>query len=95
MNSPLPSSAHPSETHSPAHHLIDSRSTAINKSQGQTLSRVGVYLSEGCFAHGQLYVAASRVGLPSHIRFAVARDEATGEYRTRNVVWRDALKIKP
>ena len=66
-------------------------SPAINKSQGQTLSRVGVYLSEGCFSRGQLYVAASRVGLPSHIRFAVDR-ESTGEYRTRNVVWRDALK---
>ena len=63
----------------------------INKSQGQTLERVGVYLSEACFSHGQLYVAASRVGLPSHIRFAVAQDEVTGEYRTRNVVWREAL----
>ena len=63
----------------------------INKAQGQTLERVGVYLSMDCFSHGQLYVAASRVGLPSHIRFAVDKDEATGEYRTRNVVWRDAL----
>ena len=69
-------------------------STAINKSQGQTLSRVGVYLSESCFSHGQLYVAASRVGMPSHIRFAVDRDKASGEYRTRNVVWRDALNYK-
>ena len=63
----------------------------INKAQGQTLQRVGVYLSEMCFSHGQLYVAASRVGLPTHIRFAVDKDEATGERRTRNVVWRDAL----
>ena len=62
----------------------------INKAQGQTLKRVGVYLSETCFSHGQLYVAASRVGLPAHIRFAVERD-AHGEFRTRNVVWRDAL----
>ena len=63
----------------------------INKSQGQTLSRVGVYLREMCFSHGQLYVAASRVGHPSHIRFAVEPDEATGEFRTRNVVWGEAL----
>ena len=62
----------------------------INKSQGQTLRRVGIYLSDTCFSHGQLYVAASRVGHPSHIRFAVDRDE-TGEFRTRNVVWREAL----
>ena len=44
-----------------------------------------------CFSHGQLYVAASRVGLPTHIRFAVNNDKATGERRTRNVVWREAL----
>ncbi|TKR96847.1 hypothetical protein L596_010806 [Steinernema carpocapsae] len=34
----------------------------INKSQGQTLQRVGLYFSgDQCFAHGQLYVAFSRV----------------------------------
>ena len=32
----------------------------ISKSQGQTFSRVGIYLKEQIFAHGQLYVALSR-----------------------------------
>ena len=62
----------------------------IHKSQGQTLSRVGVFLPLPCFSHGQLYVAASRVGHPDHIRFAVDRDE-NGERRTRNIVYREAL----
>ena len=63
----------------------------IYKAQGQTLKCVGIYLETACFGPGQLYVAASRVGLPTQLRFAVPRDESTGTFRTRNVVFQEIL----
>ncbi|CAF5212170.1 unnamed protein product, partial [Rotaria magnacalcarata] len=32
----------------------------INKSQGQTFDKVGLYLPEPCFSHGQFYTGCSR-----------------------------------
>ena len=55
------------------------------------MKRVGIYLDEDCFSHGQLYVAASRVGHPDRIRFAVRLDAATNTFRARNVVYHEAL----
>ncbi|XP_073427380.1 ATP-dependent DNA helicase PIF1-like [Dendrobates tinctorius] len=43
----------------------------INKSQGQTLHRVGIYLPEPVFGHGQLYVAFSRVKMRSNVKVQV------------------------
>ena len=65
----------------------------INKSQGQTLQSVGVYLRESVFSHGQLYVAWSRVGSPKHIKFMVLNGRRPGHAGlfTRNVVYQEML----
>ncbi|XP_074266503.1 uncharacterized protein LOC141589778 [Silene latifolia] len=43
----------------------------INKSQGHTLNRVGIYLPRLVFSHGQLYVALSRATQSSDITVVV------------------------
>ena len=63
----------------------------INKSQGQTLQNVGVWLNDSCFAHGQLYVCISRVGSASCIKFAIRQVEGRSPNVTNNVVYREVL----
>ncbi|XP_057744719.1 uncharacterized protein LOC130962534 [Arachis stenosperma] len=48
----------------------------INKSQGQTLSSVGLFLRRPVFSHGQLYVAISRVKSKDGLRILVLRATA-------------------
>lgn len=46
--------------------------STINKSQGQTLDKVGIDLTSGqCFSHGQLYVALSRCRNAADVKVAV------------------------
>jgi len=63
----------------------------INKSQGQTLNRVGVYLPQPVFTHGQLYVAGSHTGDPDGLKICVPGVPLDGGMFTRNVVYRQVL----
>jgi len=65
----------------------------INKSQGQTLQYMGLYLPQPVFGHGQFYVSHSRVGARAACRVMIVRgrrEGMPGAY-TRNVVYKEAL----
>ena len=62
----------------------------IDKSQGQSLERVGIALDTQCFAHGQLYTALSRACNPTNL--AVYQPEsAVMAMKVRNIVWKEVF----
>ncbi|CAI0418560.1 unnamed protein product [Linum tenue] len=63
----------------------------INKSQGQTLDKVGIYLPEPVFSHAQLYVAVSRVKSARGLRILIDNPEDIPHDHTRNIVFREAF----
>ena len=69
---------------------------SINKSQGQTLTKVGIYLPQSAFIHGQLYVAMSRIKSYNGLQFALTppseNSMAMTSY-TNDVVFKSALVL--
>ncbi|XP_019255349.1 PREDICTED: uncharacterized protein LOC109233979 [Nicotiana attenuata] len=56
----------------------------INKSQGQSLSHVGLFLKKPVFTHGQLYVALSRVTTRKGLKILVYDDDGQITTATTN-----------
>jgi ATP-dependent exoDNAse (exonuclease V) alpha subunit len=61
----------------------------INKSQGQSLNRVGLYLPKQVFTHGQLYVAFSRVKKRDGLRVMVDDEESKEDDAVKNIVYKE------
>ena len=74
-----------------------SYSMTINKAQGQTFDKVGIYLPQPCFTHGQLYVAFSRARSMNSVRVKICpqNNSTHGQRRgttfTRNIVYKEVL----
>jgi len=64
----------------------------INKSQGQTLSRVILYLSRLVFTHGQLYVAISRVKTKRGLKILILDEDGNVTNTTKNVVYKEIFE---
>ena len=64
----------------------------INKSQGQTLSAVGLYLKSPVFTHGQLYVAVSRVTSKKNLKILIENEDGTLGSQTRNIVFSEIFE---
>lgn len=67
----------------------------INKIQGQSLDRVGLYLPQPVFTHGQLYVAVSRVTSPDGLHILIESDTGKSNHITANVVFDEVFYNLP
>uniref|UniRef100_A0A0D3BYM1 ATP-dependent DNA helicase n=1 Tax=Brassica oleracea var. oleracea TaxID=109376 RepID=A0A0D3BYM1_BRAOL len=61
----------------------------INKSQGQSLSEVGIFLPRPVFSHGQLYVAISRVTSKKGLNILIVDKDGIPQKKTMNVVFKE------
>jgi len=71
--------------------LIVSFAMTINKSQGQSLKNVGVYLPTPVFSHGQLYVVVSSVTSKEGLKILITDEDGEDTNVTSNVVYEEVF----
>jgi ATP-dependent DNA helicase PIF1 len=63
-------------------------SMTINKAQGQTVPRLGLFLPSPVFAHGQLYVGLSRATSMINVKIVTENDHKN---KLKNIVYKEIL----
>ncbi|XP_058774627.1 uncharacterized protein LOC131648911 [Vicia villosa] len=64
----------------------------INKSQGQSLDYVGIYLPRSVFSHDQLYVAVSRVKSKKRLKILIHDKDNKPLSTTTNVIFKEVFE---
>ncbi|CAH9100819.1 unnamed protein product [Cuscuta epithymum] len=71
--------------------IMTSYAMTINKSQGQSLSHVGLLLKKTVFTHGQLYVAVSRVTNRQGLKILICDEVGSTTDMTQKVVFKEVF----
>ena len=68
-------------------------SLTVNKSQGQTINKLGFFVDSKLFCHGHLYTAMSRVCSRQSLKILLARTEINNKlsFFINNIVYKEAL----
>ncbi|KAF1886921.1 hypothetical protein Lal_00046159, partial [Lupinus albus] len=72
--------------------IIVSYAMTINKSQGQSLESIGLYLHRPVFSHGQLYIAISRVQSKKGLKILIHDKDFQPLKSTTNIVYKEVFQ---